>query len=70
MKATLELILPKNIGSQLEKVAQIKKKSKEKIALFAISSYLEVFSEMENEFKFWDMLSDEALSNFEKEMSG
>ncbi len=69
MKTTLELTLPEDITSKLKKIAQLKRESKERIALFAISSYLEAFSDLKDEFKLWDRLSDEALLNFEKSIS-
>ena len=69
MTATLEVTLPEDITYKLEEVAQLKKEPKEKIALFAISSYLEAFSDLKDELKTWDRLSDEALINFEKSIS-
>lgn len=69
MEGTLELRLPERINFELEKVAQLKKEPKEKIALFAILSYLEEFSNLKEEFRLWDTLSDEAFLNFEKSMN-
>ena len=68
MGATLELKLPKEITFELERVAQAKREPKERIALFAISSYLETLLEMKDELKDWDRGSDEALSNFERNL--
>jgi hypothetical protein len=69
MNATLKLTLPEDITFELERVSQAKRESKERIALFAISSYLETLSEIKSEMKVWDKASDEALSNFEKSIS-
>jgi predicted transcriptional regulator len=68
MAATLELTLPEDLTSELERVAQAKREPKERIALFAISSYLETLSAMRDEMKAWDELSDEALTNFERSL--
>jgi len=68
MGATLELKLPDNISFELERIAQTKREPKEKIVLYAISSYFETLSEMRNEMNAWDRASDEALSNFERSL--
>lgn len=66
MKTTLELTLPEDITSELKKIARWKKESKEDVAIFAIKSYVNALSEISEEFKLWDKLSDEALINFER----
>ena len=68
MGVTLELKLPENMSFELERVAETKREPKEKIVLFAISSYLETLSEMRDEMRAWDRASDEALSNFERSL--
>jgi predicted transcriptional regulator len=68
MGATLELTLPEEITFELERIAQLKKEPKERIVLFAISFYIERLSEMKDEINAWDKASDEALSNFERNL--
>ncbi len=65
----LQVDLSPTINAQIERIARTKKVKPQTIILEALTYYLPlVDQDLDTEFAEWDRLSDEALTEFEKEL--
>ena len=65
----LHIILPDDIGSLLDQIAEKERVSPEDLALDALRLYLSMAAaDLAGEFAAWDRLSDEALAAFESSL--
>lgn len=65
----LKVSVPYDIENKIKQISQKRKMSESSIVTNALKYYLPLIEEgLEDEFELWDVLSDEALINFENKL--